>query len=318
MNHGTRGPPNLEAAVTGQTRREQVSFDSAGVACAGILYHPAEPAPGRQPCVVMAHGFTGTMDRLSHYAQRFADAGLTVLTFDYRNFGASGGQPRQLVDIAGQQADWHAAIRFARSRDDIDPDRIALWGSSLGGGHVLTVAADDQRIAAAVAQIPWLGDWRTTRDKLRSLADPSTRKLAVAAVRDAWRAWRGRAPLLVKVVGQPGQAAMFTDPSVRRALNVNDSEDTLWRNEFAPRAVFSLARYAPGSVVDRITVPVLVCAAEQDQEIPFEYVRKVAARNPRIELRGYPGRHWEVYRGGESYERVVADQLVFLRGHLGW
>lgn len=140
--------------MTGQTRREQVSFDSAGVACAGILYHPAEPAPGRQPCVVMAHGFTGTMDRLSHYAQRFADAGLTVLTFDYRNFGASGGQPRQLVDIAGQQADWHAAIRFARSRDDIDPDRIALWGSSLGGGHVLTVAADDQRIAAAWRRSP--------------------------------------------------------------------------------------------------------------------------------------------------------------------
>ena len=302
--------------MTGQTRREQVSFDSAGVACAGILYHPAEPAPGRQPCVVMAHGFTGTMDRLSHYAQRFADAGLTVLTFDYRNFGASGGQPRQLVDIAGQQADWHAAIRFARSRDDIDPDRIALWGSSLGGGHVLTVAADDQRIAAAVAQIPWLGDWRTTRDKLRSLADPSTRKLAVAAVRDAWRAWRGRAPLLVKVVGQPGQAAMFTDPSVRRAQRQRQRRHAVAQRA-RPRAVFSLPVMPwVGGGPDHGSCP--VCAAEQDQEIPFEYVRKVAARNPRIELRGYPGRHWEVYRGGESYERVVADQLVFLRGHLGW
>ncbi|GAA3978291.1 alpha/beta hydrolase [Thermobifida alba] len=302
--------------VDGPARPERVAFDSGGTTCAGVLHRPPGAATGRQPCVVMAHGFTGTADRLAHYARRFADAGLTVLAFDYRNFGASGGQPRQLVDIDGQQEDWRAAIRFARSRADLDPDRVALWGSSLGGGHVLSVAADDPHLAAAVAQIPWLGDWRTTGDKLRSLTDPSTLRLAAAAVRDLLRARRGKDPILVKAVGEPGDTAMFTDPHARRALDVNDTEDTLWRNEFAPRAVFDLTRYEPGAVVDRITVPVLVCAAEGDREVPFDHLTRVTARNPGIQVRGYPGRHFEIYRGGASHERAVADQIAFLRRHL--
>ena len=46
----------------------------------------------------MAHGFSGVREqRLDAYAERFAQAGLAVLVFDYRHFGASGGEPRQLL-----------------------------------------------------------------------------------------------------------------------------------------------------------------------------------------------------------------------------
>jgi alpha-beta hydrolase superfamily lysophospholipase len=101
---------------------------SAGITAPSIVGEPAAALP----CVVMAHGFSGTMDRLFRYAERFATAGMAVLVFDYRNFGASGGQPRQLIDIPGQQADWRAAIRYAPNHQAIDPQRTALWGSSLG------------------------------------------------------------------------------------------------------------------------------------------------------------------------------------------
>jgi dienelactone hydrolase len=140
--------------------RTKVQFDSSGVDCAGYLYRPAE-ARGTLPCVVLGHGTAGTMDRLFVYAEPFAAAGLAVLLFDYRGWGASDGQPRQVIDIGGQLEDWRAAIGFARGLDGVDPDRIALWGSSRSGGHVVAIAADDPRIAAVVAQVPWFGDART-------------------------------------------------------------------------------------------------------------------------------------------------------------
>src|SRR5690348_5827522 len=92
--------------------RSDVSFLSGERRCAGWLYLP-ESSAGRLPCVVMAHGTTGTMDfGLDRHAQRFAAAGFAVLAFDYRHFGASDGRPRQLVDVGRQVADWRAAIRY--------------------------------------------------------------------------------------------------------------------------------------------------------------------------------------------------------------
>lgn len=295
--------------------RERVGFESEGIGLAGYLYRPAAQPQGELPCVVMAHGFSGTMDRLFGYAERFAQAGMAVLVFDYRNFGASGGQPRQLIDIPGQQADWRAAIGFARAHPGLDPRRIALWGSSLGGAHAITIAADDPALAAVVVQVPWLGDGRSAGRKLRHALRLSSVKLTAAAVRDAIRGRQGREPLLVPVLGEAGTTAMFTDPKAREALAAKGTQGTLWRNEFAPRMLFSLGRYEPASVINRLAMPVLVCVADQDQDIPVDYAQAVVARAPRGQVRRYPGSHFELYYG-PLYEQVVADQLEFLTAHL--
>jgi hypothetical protein len=63
----------------------------------------------------MAHGFSATRElRLDAYAERFAGAGIAALLFDYRYFGASGGEPRQLLDIRKQQQDYEAAPAYTR------------------------------------------------------------------------------------------------------------------------------------------------------------------------------------------------------------
>ncbi|MEV4063648.1 alpha/beta hydrolase [Nonomuraea dietziae] len=132
------------------TERRKISFESGGTRCVGYLHLPENLAE-KVPCVVLCHGFSGTMDRLYPHAERFAAAGLAALVFDYRNFGESGGQPRQFVDVSGQQDDLRGAIGFARSAQEIDADRILLWGNSLGGGHVISVAADDPGVSCASA-----------------------------------------------------------------------------------------------------------------------------------------------------------------------
>lgn len=140
-----------------------MTFQSGEDICVGYLYGDA--APTRRPCVVLCTGFGGTQDTPSVVANAhaFADAGYLALTFDYRTFGESGGEPGQLVDISGQLADIHAAVEFARRHDRVDAGRIVLWGTSLGGGHVVTAAARDERIAAVIAQVPFNGSQRRSK-----------------------------------------------------------------------------------------------------------------------------------------------------------
>ena len=100
--------------------RTDSPFRSGGLECAAWLYQPEGQGP--HPCVVMAHGFSAVREqRLDAYAERFAAAGLAVLVFDYRHFGASQGEPRQLLSIARQLADWRAAVAHARNLPDVDP-----------------------------------------------------------------------------------------------------------------------------------------------------------------------------------------------------
>jgi uncharacterized protein len=97
-----------------EIQEEAVSFDSHGTRCAGRIYvNSKQQSP--LPCIVMANGFTGTMDwLLPEYAPRFAAAGYLVLTFDYRFLGQSEGTPRQLIDITKQREDIIAAVDFIR------------------------------------------------------------------------------------------------------------------------------------------------------------------------------------------------------------
>ncbi|MEH0532630.1 prolyl oligopeptidase family serine peptidase [Streptomyces stelliscabiei] len=86
----------------------------------------------------------------------FAQAGIAALAFTYRHFGDSGGHPRQLLSIKRQLTDWDAAIDYVKARPDVDHTRIAVWGSSFGGGgHAITVASRHPELRAAVAQCPF-------------------------------------------------------------------------------------------------------------------------------------------------------------------
>jgi uncharacterized protein len=88
---------------------------------------------------------------LPHYAERFADAGYTALTFDPRTYGESDGQPRCSYDPAQVIGDYANAVSYLRTRDDVDPDRVALVGVCMGGGYAVSVAARDKRVAAVAS-----------------------------------------------------------------------------------------------------------------------------------------------------------------------
>ena len=193
--------------------RSDVTFPSGETTCAAWLYSPAgQKLDLPAPIIVMAHGLGGVKEqRLDAFAERFVEAGYACLVFDYRYFGASGGQPRQLLDVASQRADWKAAIAFVRDLPTVDPDRVVAWGSSFGGGHTIVTAAQDKRLAAAIAQCPVFGGKVKGYDAAAVLKRPGVKKVitvdgnAVAVVADTF--WRAKSALdaLKKAAAKPSQ-----------------------------------------------------------------------------------------------------------------
>ena len=299
------------------SRLEEVSFDSGGVRCAADLYWPQD-AIGPVPCLVMGHGGSATKRLgLPRYAAKFTARGLAVLAFDYRGWGASGGEPRQVADAAAQRDDYRAAIRYARAHPGIDAGRVAVWGTSFSGGHVLAVAAGDPAIAAVICQVPLIDGWhrgRTVRQRLTWDVTVRTVQFTVAAVRDGIRALRGLPPYLVPVVAEPGKVAVFTEPDARAAFEQMGGEAAGWRNQIAPRMVFALPRYRKGTA-ERLGMPVLMCLADHDLEASSKYATKIAASMPDATVLHYPVGHFAVYLG-PVWEQVSDAQAGFLAEHL--
>ena len=105
--------------------------------------------------VLLIHGGGATHSMmLDQYERRFSSAGFAVVAFDFRHLGESGGTPRQLMNLGRYFEDIDAALRFIRSRPELDPSRIALWGTSFGASHVVATAARRPGIAAANRPAP--------------------------------------------------------------------------------------------------------------------------------------------------------------------
>jgi uncharacterized protein len=296
------------------TRREKVAFPSGTVSCAGYLFLPESQAgtDERRPVVILAHGFSGTMDRLVPYAERFAASGIVALVFDYRGFGESGGEPRQVVDLPRQHQDLRAAVAWVRGRDDLDPDRVALWGNSLGGAHVISVAADAPR------SLPWSP--RSFNGFPRRVEGRSTAaglRLFGAIVWDSIKGRLHLEPFYIPMVGKPGELAVTATEEADRHIQTltGGNVTTLWKNQVAPRGLLQMLRYRPAVDAARLQAPLLVCAAEQDRETPVETARALAHAAPGGVLRVYPGTHFDFYTDPAIRDRALADQLGFLHEH---
>ncbi|WP_020673739.1 alpha/beta hydrolase [Amycolatopsis nigrescens] len=288
----------------------EVEFDSHDSRCAGLLYRPA--GGGTAPLVVLGHGLGCVKEmRLTAYAERFAEAGFAALAFDYRYFGASGGEPRQLLDIGAQLDDWSAALRFARTLDGVDQDRIAIWGSSFGGGHVLEAAARDRRVAAVVAQCPFTDG----PSSVLALGVRSGVRVTSRAMLDLFGRAIGRPPVTVALAGPPGSAALMTAPDVVDGYFRLVPSEYPFRNEVAARIGLRIPWYRPGRRLRSLECPVFVAVCDRDSVAPPKATLRAARAGRETEVRRYPVGHFDIYVD-DAFEQAVTDQIDFLRRHL--
>jgi uncharacterized protein len=289
--------------------RQDVAFESHGVTCRGWFYPASEP-DALAPCVVMAHGLAGVKEmRLDAYAERFAAAGMHVLVFDYRHFGASDGEPRQLLDVKRQHQDWVGAVSYARARPDVDASRVALWGTSFSGGHVMTVARQLEP-TAVVAQVPHVSGPRSVRE----LGVRHVLRLTGHGLRDVAGAVRGRAPHHVAAAGRPGGLAIMTAPEAIEYLDLVPA-GVAFDDRVAARFALTVPFYSPGRALRRLSVPVLVQVGLRDQITPPRPAIETADKAPCARLSCYDVGHFAPY-AGEYFETFVSEQTAFLTTHL--
>lgn len=288
----------------GSTWFEAVSGDLAG--------------PKGRPCVVMAHGFGCTRDGgLAPFAERFAAAGCHVVTFDYRGFGTSAGEPRQRVSYRRQRQDYEAVVAAVRRIDDVDPDRVVVWGTSYSGGHVVAVAAHDHRIAAVISQGAAVDGLAILRKPER--ADPNTPRskglrMIAAAVRDVSTVITRREPVRVDSVGAPGDFALLTADDFTDYLDLMGPS---WRNDVCARSLLGLPFNRAVLRAGAVSCPALFVIAEQDRIAPPGAVREAARRvGDLAEVVSYDCPHFDIY-GGAVFEESVTAQVRFLTRILG-
>ena len=144
---------------------EKVFFSSDGLKIAGILDLPADYKRGeRRPAFIVLHGFGGNKDGQgqSVVAQQFADWGYVTLRIDFRGCGDSEGERGRIICL-DQVADTRNALSYFATREEVDPEKIALVGSSFGAAVALFTGGADRRVAAVIS----CGGWGDGERKFR-------------------------------------------------------------------------------------------------------------------------------------------------------
>lgn len=290
--------------------RRDVSFRSGETFCSAWLYLPA--GVERPPVVVLGHGLGAVREMgLDAYSERFAAAGIATLAFTYRYFGDSGGTPRQLMSVRRQLADWDAALDFVKGQPELDGGRVAIWGSSFGGGHAIQVASRHPELKAAISQCPFT-------DGLESAAALGMRgslRITPVVMRDLVARLFGRPPVMVPIAGLPGQPALMNAHDALPGYLALMPKGLGFVNRVAARVIPEIVSYRPGRRAAKVKPPILFCVSRTDTVTPPERTIAMAGRAPRGEIKLYDCGHFDFYLG-QHFERAVADQTNFLTRHL--
>jgi cephalosporin-C deacetylase-like acetyl esterase len=302
------------AALKTVSAKKEVGFQVKGTDLSAWLFLP-NPRSTPVPCIVMAHGLGGTKDcGLDKYAARFQDAGFAVLAFDYRFFGQSRGEPRQLVWIPYQLEDWAGAIAYARSLEEVDDSRIALWGSSLSGGHVIVMAAKDHNIACAVAQCPGLDGRASAKWALEHQGLAYTLRQVVHGQRDLVRSWLKLSPHKVPLVGKPGTVALMSTPDAYESFGRIAPKDFI--NQACARIIIRGDKYRPLAHAKNVRCPILLQICDHDDVTPPSAVQQtINELGQYAEVKHYPIGHFDVYLDA-NFEQSIADQVDFFKKHI--
>jgi hypothetical protein len=270
----------------------------------------------------MAHGYNCLKEfYLDKYAAAFAASGFCVVAYDHRNFGDSEGEPRQELDPWLQVRDYRHAITYAETLEDVDPDRVGIWGTSYAGGHVLVVAAIDRRVKCVVAQVPTISGWEST---LRRTPPPALVEQRRAFDADRRERFRGGPPKMVPMVVAPSDSGLASHASSDAWAfftgQLSPPEDQWrfanWRNEITLRSLELYSEYEPGSFVERIApTPLLMVVGDSDVVCPTDLCLAAfnRAREPkRLDL--YPGGHFAAYT--DQFDRASNAACEWFSAHL--
>ena len=299
--------------------KETHHFRSLGSSCEADLFLPE--SPGLPPVVVMGQGLGSERLFGAHnLIEALVARGIAVFAFDYRGFGGSEEvlrQPRQFINPAWQIEDWQSALRHVASLPNVDKSRLAVWGSSFGGGHALTVAAagwaKPYKIKATVAQVPHCDS--------RSAFKHAGIKTSLQGMSNGLKGLFGQRfgkTHTVTLVGKEGtdDFAVLNHPGWYEGyMRIAAGSDT-WKNAIPGESILKFASYNPIDTADQIVCPVLLVYGKGDPGVVAEDVEKTADKIPHVERFAFEGDHFDVYDGGPLNADAIEREVSFLARYL--
>jgi len=296
--------------------REDIAFKTSdNVTLRGWFYTPEASSTTPLPCLVISHGFAALKEMsLDTMAAHFTSSlPISCLVYDQRGYGASDNHPsapRLEIIPSLQCSDISDAITYAQGREDVNKEKIGIWGTALSGGHVLWVGAADRRVKAVLSQVPMVNGWEnfhhlTTPDSLAGLNHLFQEdRLARAA---------GKAAATIPVFDP--------DPLATSALKITEAQEWFgeWakkidlKNEVTVKTMEAFRSYNPSSNIHHISpTPLLMTIVENDALMPTDLALTAYAKalEPK-ELQLLPGGHFAVF--GTHFEKTVERQVDFLK-----
>jgi uncharacterized protein len=294
-------------------RTERVDFFSEGLRLRGLLRLPDGPASERLPAIVHGPGFLGLADAQLHvpWHEGLTAAGYAVLTFDYRGFGESEGEPGWI------RPDWQVedllnAVTYLETRSELEPRRIGAFGmGGTGAGNALIAAALDPRIRCVTVQsvvadgTDWLRRMRREYEWVETLR-------RVEADRRRW---------VLEGSGEqvsPREELMVETPE-RREVGAKRDVDERISPRFYLRSAEYLMRFRPIDVVDRIAPRALLLASVEDDVVtPEDHAVALYERAgpPKKLIRQSGTTHYRAYR--DNYAPLMAQIVDWFDRHLGY
>jgi pimeloyl-ACP methyl ester carboxylesterase len=295
---------------------KEVEFPSEGATIRGLLFLP-ENLSSKLPIVIMTHGTSATVYMVTDkYADAFRRSGLAVLLYDHRNFGRSGGEPRQEINPWIQCRGYRDAIDFVVTLEDIDQNRIALWGDSYTGGQVVVVGALDQRVKAIVAQCPVFGEKPPTVEPTRANFEIFSHIFTEGDVQGSPDTTTG--PIPVVSFDQNGTPSLLKPiQAFRWFMDYGGRHGTNWINNVTRVIPLTSVPYHPMLCAPYVKAPTLLMVAPEDEMVHANYS---VARQAYECLSGpkewydIAGGHFGLlYYPGELYEEASRVQTQFLQ-----
>ncbi len=297
-----------------------VEFPSQGSIIRGRLYLP-ENRPEPYPIIVMAHGFTATINGMiaDKYAEEFCKAGFAVLLFDHLNFGNSDGLPRQEINKWLQARGYVDALNYVFTLTAVDKRNIALWGDSMSGAEVLLVGAAENRVSAIVVQVPACGESVAPPDQDGAFGKSMLDYFKNGDIKGTPEITIG--PMPVVSSDQKGTPSLLLPVTAFRwFIEYGGRYNTQWENTATFVNPNAVTAFHPGLIAMQIKAPVLMMIAEKD-EMPaanssvsrFVY-SQITSQKELIEIDG--GHFGLLHYPGELFDKASKTQCDFFKKHL--
>ncbi|MGB4776255.1 MAG: alpha/beta fold hydrolase [Daejeonella sp.] len=286
------------------------------------------------PIVVLAPGLTSTKECfLEIYAWSFVSKGIAALTIDFRTFGGSEGTPRHWVSPKRQVEDYLSTISFITNHlcktNSINPNKIAIWGSSFSGGVAVKLAAVfPDKVKAVIAQVPYLKNSKETEPKGLTML-----RFICLTLIDTIRSFVSEktkiklSPVYVTAFAKTNEFAFSkTDENPSRDhkkfKNIQSPfwKEVMrplrggWENKMLARVFIEMGEYEPMKFVDKITQPIYLISASDDKEILPEFIDEAyeSINHKNKKITKIKGGHYDVYIG-DIANKNAESQAIFLK-----